>query len=95
MPVNDEENQFLTRLAKEKQMEGVWLGAHNRNFFNQWFSVDGSEMHYQNWDQDLFELNDEPSQQHHPVLVVGQNGKWSCQSRFSTRYRPGFICLWD
>ena len=83
LPVNEDENRFLTTLAKEKQMEGAWLGARDDNFFEQWFSLDQSELHYFNWDAELLEPIDERSKQHFPVLLVSRNGKWAYEANVS------------
>ena len=95
-PIDEEENRFLTKLARDHQMEGVWIGAHNKDFFDQWFAVDGSELQYQNFDDLRFQDPvDERSRQYYPLLLVRRDGKWYYQPDVPQNHRPGFICQWD
>jgi hypothetical protein len=94
-PINEEENRFLTTLAKGQRINEVWLGASDEHLAGQWVSVDGSEVQYQNWDPDLLEQIDGGSQQPYSLLLVSRDGKWAYQPNISALYRPGFICQWD
>jgi hypothetical protein len=95
LPVDAEENRFLTTLAQNNRIEGVWLGASDQNVAGQWLSVDRSELQYDNWEDGQPELADALSQQHYPLLLVSRDGKWSYQPNISREYRPGYICQWD
>ncbi len=96
LPIDEQENRFLTGLAaKHAEVVGVWLGARDRDFLYQWKSLDGSDLRYSNWDQELIEPRLDLTQQYHPLLLVGRDGKWSDEPNISARYRTALICQWD
>ncbi len=96
LPIDEQENRFLTGLAaKHAEVVGVWLGARDRDFLYQWKSLDGSDLRYSNWDQELIEPRLDLRQQYHPLLLVGRDGKWSDEPNISARYRTALICQWD
>ncbi len=95
LPINEQQNRFLTTLTKDHGIEGVWLGASDKNLEEQLLSVDNYPVEYTNWDDENLEEVDERSQQHYPVLLVSRDGKWAYQPNNSIQYRPGYICQWD
>jgi serine/threonine protein kinase len=93
-PIDEEENRFLTMMAKGARIDGVWLGAYYDDREDQWFFLDNSPAQYRNWDPNAGVPID-LRLRYYPVLVVSRDGKWSYQPNIAEAYRPGYICQWD
>jgi serine/threonine protein kinase len=92
---NDEQNRFLTSLARERGIEMAWLGATDERVEGRWVWVDGTPMRYNSWDVELKQPNNKQGLEHYLVLLVSRRGLWSDQPNQPDQHSPGFICQWD
>jgi hypothetical protein len=88
-----EQNQFLTSLLTEQEIESAWLGATDEEHEDSWTWLDGSPLTYANWDPG--QPNNGGEGEHYLLLWVERDGRWTDQPDRSERHQPGFICQWD
>ncbi|HVX60946.1 MAG TPA: family 16 glycoside hydrolase, partial [Pirellulales bacterium] len=94
------ENSFVTQLASEAKVDGVWLGATDRAKEGQWEWGDGASVQYNCWDTG--QPNNMRRVEHYAVLLVRKAGKWWDYPNDPTEHlditgpaKPGFICEWQ
>jgi hypothetical protein len=92
---SEEQNQFLTFLARQQGIEAAWLGATDEEVEGRWVWVDGTPMRYSNWSPIGNQPNNKQGIEHFAVLYLAHDGKWSDQPDRPADVHPGFICQWD
>lgn len=93
---NQNENDFITRLAKDAKIGYVWIGATDKVKEGNWQWLTGESLEYSNWrrDQVANEPNNYRGNEDYAVLNVAENGKWHDNPNRSD-HKPGFVCQWD
>lgn len=96
-----EENEFVTNLAKDAELQAFWLDISDRQREGTWFRIDGSRQVFVNWDRDRNQPNNARGIEHHAVVLT-KNGKWwdypnapRAYPELTGKQIPGFICQWD
>ena len=87
---SDEENWWLTTLARERGLDSLWLGVTDEKVEGTWVCVDGTPMRYSHWDVAVKQPNNKQGLEHYVVLIVARDGMWSDQPDASSQHHTGF-----
>ncbi|QDV70635.1 Lectin C-type domain protein [Rosistilla carotiformis] len=100
---NNQENDFLTNLAKKANLSGFWLDISDHQREGTWIHTDGTSVIFTNWDKKNFhQPNNAMRVEHYAVSLTKLNGLWwdypldpKAYPNLTSSGRPGFICQWD
>ncbi len=93
-----EENNFITNLATDKGVDGIWLGATDERHHGTWIWSNGEVVTFTNWDQG--QPNNFGGAEHYAMLInKDASGKWWDQPSVSglglpAGFRAGYVCEW-
>ena len=92
-----EENEFVTKLAKDANLDGVWIGGTDQANEGQWKWVDGSPLTYTNWSRVGNQPNNKNGVEHYLMIMIAlDTGQWCDQPDTSVEWKNvGYICEWD
>jgi Cu/Ag efflux protein CusF len=94
---NKAKAEFLVRLAQRSglpkdRMDGVWIGATDKDEEGEWVWVDGSPMKYSDWFPN--QPNNKQNSEHYAMVWI-EKGKWCDQPVSSQQHTTYFVCEWD
>ena len=100
-----EENDFITKMAVNQTVVGVWLGATDDVQEKRWLWSDGSEVTFKNWSAVGAQPNGTAANDEDYLLMMVKNssvtkqsipaGEWFDQPDSSKESGIGYICEWD
>ena len=70
---SDEENGWLTTLARERGLDSLWLGVTDEKVEGTWVCVYGTPMRYSHWDLAAKQPNNKQGLDHYVVLIVARD----------------------
>ena len=88
--------RFIVQLARQMDlprnpMDGIWIGATDREREGRWLWVDGSDVTFTDWLPN--QPNNKNDSEHYAMIFLKQ-GKWCDQPVASTQHTTYFVCEW-
>jgi len=94
---NKPKSEFVVRMARKSglprdRMDGVWIGATDKDKEGEWVWVDGSPMIFSDWHPN--QPNNKQNSEHYAMLWI-EKGQWCDQPVSSQQHATYFVCEWD
>ena len=91
------EDWFVTNLVKEKltyrgKLDGVWLGATDKQIEGQWNWIDSTPFAFTKWGPG--QPNNKQASEHYLLLYIADDN-WSDQPDRSHQHTTFFVCEWE
>lgn len=94
MPKDEEISDFIIDIAKQYNINGLWLGATNEEDQSTWKWVDGTLMTNSNWSTGEPNNYLDRGEWYLETYCITGDGKWNDLPNETTEIN-GFICQWD